>query len=412
LGNRLASTPNGTGAWLFNKDGNSKRVSHLVTEGAVSHPDAVLLVWRLRSYQRHSDRHQHGQEVLRIGRQHSLPPVLLGDAMSNNGVMQYLFTDHLGSVVAVTDNLGTLLEDSRYMPFGNVRSDVGSVTQTDKSFTGQKSLANTGLMDYKARMYDSELGRFVQPDIFIPIPTFSQSYNRFSYVGDNPIIYIDPSGNKPCWAGKTYRCNLSINQVSDLLGSTDKHTRDFGKNYLSKKINLSRFKESSEDCNSDALSCALYYLLTRLSGQSSSKMFDNCIGKTYSECYRLGYLTLTEGQQLDPDQFSDLLVTVYSDFVKRDVNNLQSWYADTPFWDGGHPELNVHVCLGNNCWPRSEINYFAEGMLSALIGESLDTAHEKARLWKEGRQNEYTEGTEFWIDFGYYFVVDVSKNSN
>jgi hypothetical protein len=50
--------------------------------------------------------------------------------------MNYLITDQLSSVVAVTDASGLLLEETRYMPFGSVRSDVGTVTTTDKSFSG------------------------------------------------------------------------------------------------------------------------------------------------------------------------------------------------------------------------------------------------------------------------------------
>jgi hypothetical protein len=38
--------------------------------------------------------------------------------MSANGTMKYLLTDHLGSTIAVADAAGTLLEQTRYLPFG------------------------------------------------------------------------------------------------------------------------------------------------------------------------------------------------------------------------------------------------------------------------------------------------------
>jgi hypothetical protein len=51
-------------------------------------------------------------------------------------------------------------------------------------------------MDYKARMYDSTLGRFIQPDTIIPNPADPQSWNRFSYTSNNPVRYTDPTGHR------------------------------------------------------------------------------------------------------------------------------------------------------------------------------------------------------------------------
>jgi YD repeat-containing protein len=156
--NRLASMTNGTGAWLFSYDGNGNRVSHLVTQGSDSSLTAYFMAG--------------GYEVKNVGATSTVKKysTLAGatsamrtsaNSGAGNGVMQYLLSDHLGSVVAVTDLLGVLIEISRYMPFvcpstfgGAVRTSVGSLAQTDKSFTGQKALANTCLMQYIALMYD------------------------------------------------------------------------------------------------------------------------------------------------------------------------------------------------------------------------------------------------------------------
>ena len=138
-------------------------------------------------------------------------------AMNDNGTMKYFLTDHLGSTVAVTDASGTLLEESRYLPFGQVRSDVGNITQTDKTYTGQKDIANTGLMDYNARMYSPELGRFIQPDTIVPGATNSQAWNRFSYTQNNPVNNIDPSGHMRLKDGSmscdTAQCKAEKEQI-------------------------------------------------------------------------------------------------------------------------------------------------------------------------------------------------------
>lgn len=50
-------------------------------------------------------------------------------------------------------------------------------------------------MDYKARFYSPALGKFTQPDTLIPGMGNPQNWNRFSYVGNNPINYNDPTGH-------------------------------------------------------------------------------------------------------------------------------------------------------------------------------------------------------------------------
>ena len=53
-----------------------------------------------------------------------------------------------------------------------------------------------GLYFYHARYYDPTLARFIQPDTLVPDPGDPQSLNRYSYVGNNPVRYTDPSGHR------------------------------------------------------------------------------------------------------------------------------------------------------------------------------------------------------------------------
>jgi hypothetical protein len=50
-------------------------------------------------------------------------------------------------------------------------------------------------MDYKARFYSAYLNRFQQPDSIIPNPADPQNWNRYAYVNNNPVKYIDPTGH-------------------------------------------------------------------------------------------------------------------------------------------------------------------------------------------------------------------------
>jgi RHS repeat-associated protein len=74
---------------------------------------------------------------------------------------------------------------------------------TRYTFTGQYSYVNDdatdwggagfGLMDYRARMYDPALGRFIQADSIVPPGV--QGLDRYAYVNNDPVRYTDPSGH-------------------------------------------------------------------------------------------------------------------------------------------------------------------------------------------------------------------------
>ena len=65
-------------------------------------------------------------------------------AMFSDNSMKYLLTDQLGSVVAVANASGAVLSQQRYLPFGQVRTDVGTVSETDFGYTGQRALGYFG----------------------------------------------------------------------------------------------------------------------------------------------------------------------------------------------------------------------------------------------------------------------------
>jgi RHS repeat-associated protein len=68
------------------------------------------------------------------------------------------------------DRCEELRSKKRYLPFGQVRPDVGSIMETDFGYTGQRDLDaqeniySLGLIGYKARFYDSFITRFIPPD--------------------------------------------------------------------------------------------------------------------------------------------------------------------------------------------------------------------------------------------------------
>ena len=117
----------------------------------------------------------------------------------------YLHADHLGSTDVITSgingSLGTVLERRSYDAFGAKRDPVWGVVGAGSTnvkmavgFTGQESENEAGLVNMKGRMYDPKVKRFLTMDPLVSHPSFSQSWNPYSYVLNNPLKYVDPSG--------------------------------------------------------------------------------------------------------------------------------------------------------------------------------------------------------------------------
>ena len=100
--------------------------------------------------------------------------------------VSYFLTDHLGTTSALTDSTGTVVETLNYDSFGN---NAGS-TRTRYTYTGRERDPDTGLVYYRARFYDPQLGRFISED---PIG-LDGGINYYAYVENSPLNYVDPWG--------------------------------------------------------------------------------------------------------------------------------------------------------------------------------------------------------------------------
>lgn len=122
------------------------------------------------------------------------------------GHINYTTTDHLGSPRIITNELGQVQSRRDFIPFGEeMQPTVGNRSanteytagdQVRQKFTGYQKDEETKLDFAEARMYENRFGRFTAVDPLLASGKSAnpQTFNRYIYVGNNPILITDPSG--------------------------------------------------------------------------------------------------------------------------------------------------------------------------------------------------------------------------
>ncbi len=111
---------------------------------------------------------------------------------------KYFLADNLGSTNVVIDKFGMVEQRMAFDPWG-MRLNVGDASAvngvTNKGYTGHEMDDEVGVINMNARIYDPYLGRFLSADPVLPDMWDMQAFNRYSYVRNNPLSYVDPTGN-------------------------------------------------------------------------------------------------------------------------------------------------------------------------------------------------------------------------
>ncbi|MCL4832528.1 MAG: hypothetical protein KJZ86_08810, partial [Caldilineaceae bacterium] len=124
--------------------------------------------------------------------------------------------DRLGSVRGLADVAGNLVASYRYDPWGNLLASTGTIANPLR-FTSREYDEESGLYFYRARYYDPLVGRFISRDP----GGLGGDPNLYAYARNNPINYVDPSGEfvplAPAAAGAARGAATEV--VKELLGS-------------------------------------------------------------------------------------------------------------------------------------------------------------------------------------------------
>ncbi|MEJ6950752.1 RHS repeat-associated core domain-containing protein [Natronospora cellulosivora (SeqCode)] len=132
--------------------------------------------------------------------------------------------DNLGSTRLMTDHEGNVTFDQDYMPFGGDLPGVNQhEVQNDENegykYTGQREVVSIGLYYYGARYYDPGIARFITEDSWPGRLSDPQTQNTYIYTLNNPMKYIDPTGNVPEEVEnilEIYELDIDLSYLEDL----------------------------------------------------------------------------------------------------------------------------------------------------------------------------------------------------
>jgi len=130
----------------------------------------------------------------------------------------YGYSDYQGSLIALTDENGTVVEQYAYDPWGNRRnpadwtaSDTRTSWRLNRGYTGHEHLDAFAIINMNGRVYDPLTGMFFSPDPQLQDPGNWMNYNRYGYCYNNPLIYSDPSGEFLTWNISKHGFSIGIN---------------------------------------------------------------------------------------------------------------------------------------------------------------------------------------------------------
>jgi RHS repeat-associated protein len=127
--------------------------------------------------------------------------VLIASTSTDSNETNYYVQDHLGSNKEVIK--GQIEEQSNdFYSFGETK-DITGISNNNYKYTGKELDKETGFYQYGERYYNPTLGRFMQADSLTGDLQDPLSMNRYAYVQNNPLKFVDPTGNAPINTGRT-----------------------------------------------------------------------------------------------------------------------------------------------------------------------------------------------------------------
>ncbi len=186
-----------------------------------------------------------------------------GDNTNATYGYEYLHRDHVGSIVARSKGtVSSALDvdwqangawgERRYQQWNGPLDNLLIPSSSARGFTDHEHLDSVGLIHMNGRVYDPELGRFLSADPFVQAPYNTQSYNRYSYVFNNPLSFTDPSGYQTCGdpgptapGGTTMPCGKTVEELKKEQQDAEDRRDAMWNSYVDTlKFNLDQWQSS------------------------------------------------------------------------------------------------------------------------------------------------------------------------
>ena len=178
----------------FRYDAEGRRISKTVGDKTLKYVyDEDNIILHLNGENKIIAEFTHGIEI-------DSPLIMIRDSKT-----YYYHRDYLGSVIALSDTDGNIVQQYAYDSFGNVvfidkdgdKTHIPSI-ENPFTYTSREWDEDAKMYYYRARWFNPEIGRFISEDpIGVNVGLSSLDYNLYSYVRNNPLNYVDSDGETP-----------------------------------------------------------------------------------------------------------------------------------------------------------------------------------------------------------------------
>ena len=181
----------------FQYDNNQQRIKTELFENEI----ITETKYFFGAYEKEIDQDGNVKEINYISTPTGLSAIYERHSEGTEGIY-YIHQDYLGSIRAITNEQGEVVETQSFDAWGRQRNPINWTYNNipefnilDRGYTGHQHIDEFGLINMNARMYDPYIGRMLSPDNYVQDISNTQNFNRYSYVLNNPLKYTDPSGD-------------------------------------------------------------------------------------------------------------------------------------------------------------------------------------------------------------------------